>query len=71
MATSDGLCFAALTAKIGTDWGAASTALTEHGYAVLPGAMPELGWRSLRAEAEQLLADDAFSPARIGRGDGL
>ena len=61
----------ALTAKIGTDWGAASTALTEHGYAVLPGAMPELGWRGLRAEAEQLLADDAFSPARIGRGDGL
>ncbi len=60
-----------MTAKIGTDWGAASTALTEHGYAVLPGAMPELGWRGLRAEAEQLLADDAFSPARIGRGDGL
>jgi SM-20-related protein len=54
-----------------SDWSLASAALTEHGYAVLPGAMPELGWRRLRAEAEQLLADDAFSPARIGRGDTL
>jgi len=60
-----------LTAKIETDWGAASTALTAQGYAVLPGAMPESGWQGLRAEAEHLLADDAFSPARIGRGDDL
>ena len=54
-----------------SDWGPASAALTEHGYAVLPGAMPDLGWLRLRAEAEHLLGDDAFSPAGIGRGDDL
>jgi SM-20-related protein len=52
-----------------SDWGPASAALTERGYAVLPGALPELDWRPLRAEAEHLLADDAFSVAGIGRGD--
>jgi SM-20-related protein len=36
---------------------------------VLPGAMPEAGWLSLRTEAEQLFADHAFSPAGVGRGD--
>jgi SM-20-related protein len=54
-----------------SDWGPASAALTEHGFAVLPGAMPDLGWGRLRAEAEHLLADDAFSPAGIGRGDDV
>ena len=29
--------------------------------------MPEVGWRSLRAEAEHLLADNAFSIAGVGR----
>ena len=53
------------------DWGSASAALTERGYAVLPGAMPESGWLPLRAEAEHLLADNAFSAAGIGRGDGV
>jgi SM-20-related protein len=42
--------------------------LTERGYAVLPGAMPEADWRKLRAEAEHLLANHAFSAAGIGRG---
>jgi SM-20-related protein len=42
--------------------------LTERGYAVLPGAMPEADWRKLRAEAEHLLAGNAFSAAGIGRG---
>ena len=30
--------------------------------------MPEVGWRKLRAEAEHLRADNAFSAAAIGRG---
>jgi SM-20-related protein len=60
-----------MSLKLESDWGPASEALTEHGYAVLPGAMPELGWRRLRAEAEHLFADDAFSPAGIGRGDDV
>jgi SM-20-related protein len=54
-----------------SDWGPASAALTERGYAVLPEAMPELRWRRLRAEAEHLLANDAFSAAGIGRGDDV
>lgn len=54
-----------------SDWRPAAVALSERGYAVLPGAMPEGGWRRLRAEAEHLLADNAFSAARIGRGDGV
>ncbi len=53
-----------------SDWGPAALGLTERGYVVLPGAMPEEGWQRLRAEAEQLLAADAFVAARIGRGDG-
>jgi SM-20-related protein len=53
------------------DWGAAGRALTTHGFAVLPAALPEGGWRGLRAEAERLRADDAFSEARVGRGEGL
>jgi SM-20-related protein len=52
------------------NWGAAAVGLTEHGYAVLPGAMPEGSWRRLRAEAEELLAGESFSAARIGRGEG-
>ena len=50
--------------------GPAALALTEHGYVVLPGAIPEAGWQGLRGEAEHLLAADAFSAARVGRGDG-
>jgi len=59
-----------------SDWGAAARALSERGYAVLPGAMPagdrggEGGWRGLHSEAERLFAGDAFSAARIGRGAG-
>jgi SM-20-related protein len=53
-----------------SDWGPAALALTERGYVVLPGAMPEDGWQSLRAEAAHLLAADAFVAARIGRGHG-
>ena len=45
-------------------------ALTERGYVVLPGAIPEAGWQGLRGEAEHLLAAEAFSAARVGRGDG-
>jgi SM-20-related protein len=50
--------------------------LTERGYVVLPGAIPEngqdgkFGWQNLRSEAEHLFAHDAFSAARVGRGDG-
>ena len=60
-----------------SDWGPAAQALTEHGYVVVPGALPEngrdgkAGWLGLRDEAEHLLADDAFSAARVGRGEGL
>ncbi|MFL5306904.1 MAG: 2OG-Fe(II) oxygenase [Polyangia bacterium] len=53
-----------------SDWGPAALGLTERGYVVLPGAMPDEGWQSLRAEAEQLLAVGAFAAARVGRGDG-
>jgi SM-20-related protein len=51
------------------DWGPAAAALTERGYAVLPGAISEVGWRGLRAEAEHLREGHAFSTAGIGRGD--
>jgi len=54
-----------------SDWGPAATALTDCGYAVMPHAMPEVGWLGLRAEAEQLLADDAFSAAGVGRGEDV
>src|SRR4051812_30266974 len=54
-----------------SEWGPAALALTERGYVVMPGAMDEPGWRRLRAEAEHLLANDAFSDARIGRGAGV
>ena len=53
-----------------SDWRPAALALTEKGYVVLPGAMPDEGWQRLRGEAEHLLATDAFSAARVGRGDG-
>ena len=53
-----------------SEWGPAALALTEHGYVVLPGALPEAGWQGLRGEAEHLFASDGFSGARIGRGDG-
>ena len=56
-----------------SDWGPVALALTEHGYVVLPGAMPrhgDAGWLELRQEAEHLFADDAFSAARVGRGEG-
>jgi len=53
------------------DWRSTAVALSEIGYATLPGALPELDWRRLRAEAEQLYADDAFRDARIGRGQGV
>ena len=53
-----------------SDWRSTAAALTERGYATLPAALPEAGWRRLRAEAERLFADHAFSAARIGRGEG-
>jgi SM-20-related protein len=53
-----------------TDWRSTAVALTERGYVTLPAALPAAGWQSLRAEAEQLFADHAFSNARIGRGEG-
>ncbi|HEX3902244.1 MAG TPA: 2OG-Fe(II) oxygenase [Polyangia bacterium] len=53
-----------------SDWRPAALALAEHGYFVSPGAMAKEGWQRLRGEAEQLLADDAFFAARVGRGDG-
>lgn len=43
---------------------------------MLPRALPENGqdekdgWLQLRQEAEHLFADDAFSAARVGRGEG-
>lgn len=52
-------------------WRTAAADLTERGYAVLPAALPEGEWRRLRAEAEGLFAGDAFSAARIGRGDDV
>jgi SM-20-related protein len=60
-----------MSPNLESDWGLAATALTEHGYAVLPGAMSESGWRRLRAEAEHLHESAAFSPAGIGRGDDV
>lgn len=51
------------------DWGPASAALTQRGFAVMPDALPQLGWQRLRTEAEHLLADDAFSVAGVGRSD--
>ena len=53
-----------------SDWGPAALALTERGYVVLPGAIPEAGWQGLRGEAEHLMAAESFSAARVGRGDG-
>jgi SM-20-related protein len=53
------------------DWGPAATALTERGYAVLVGAMPDADWRRLRAEAGRLHANGAFSAAGVGRGADL
>ena len=50
------------------EWGPAAAALTERGYAVLAGVMPDAGWRRLRAEAGRLRADAAFSAAGVGRG---
>ena len=67
----------AVSANGVSDWGPAAQALTTHGYVVLPGALPETGregeagWQGLRHEAEHLFADDAFSAARVGRGDGV
>jgi SM-20-related protein len=52
-----------------TDWRPATADLTDRGFAVLPAAMPEAGWRRLRAEAEGLRADDAFRAAGVGRGE--
>jgi SM-20-related protein len=52
------------------DWGPAAAALSAHGVAVLPGAIADAEWRGLRDEAEQLMARDAFSAARVGRGEG-
>ena len=66
----------AVSANGVSDWGPAAQALAKHGYVVLPAALPETGqdgdagWSGLRLEAEQLFADDAFSAARVGRGDG-
>jgi SM-20-related protein len=52
-------------------WREAGVALRARGYAVLPAAMPESVWLGLRAEAGRLFAADAFSAARVGRGDGV
>jgi len=65
-----GLCSRPVSTNQESDWGAAALGLTERGYVVLPGAMPEEGWQRLRAEAEQLLAAGAFVAARVGRGTG-
>jgi SM-20-related protein len=51
-----------------TDWGPAAAALTARGFAVLPAALSEAGYRGLRNEAQQLLAHQAFAAARVGRG---
>jgi len=51
------------------DWRSAAVELTHRGYAVMPQAMPAADWHELQAEAQQLFADDAFSQARVGRGD--
>jgi SM-20-related protein len=53
-----------------SDWRPTAVALSDRGYATLPEAMPSADWRTLRAEAQQLFADEAFSTARIGRGEG-
>jgi SM-20-related protein len=54
-----------------SDWGPTAAALSARGFAVLPGAITETGWRGLREEAERLQASDAFSAARVGRGEGV
>lgn len=53
----------------GTDWRDAIDALAAQGYALLPAALPASAWMSLQAEAAGLLQAQAFSPARIGRGE--
>jgi SM-20-related protein len=54
-----------------SDWGPATEALTERGFAVLPAALSQTGWQNLRNEAEQLRTDGAFAAARVGRGAGV
>jgi SM-20-related protein len=53
-----------------TDWRTAVDALAGQGHVVLPGVLPAAVWQPLREEAAALLRASAFSPARIGRGEG-
>jgi len=53
------------------EWRLAGAALRASGYVVIPAAMPDAAWRGLRAEAGRLRDDDAFSVARVGRGEHL
>jgi SM-20-related protein len=52
-----------------TDWRAAADALAGQRHVVLPGLVPAATWQVLRDEAVTLLQAQAFSPARIGRGE--
>lgn len=52
-------------------WQSAGVALGARGYVVLPAVMPEAIWLELRAEAGRLFSGDAFSVARIGRGESV
>lgn len=52
-------------------WAEAAEAIAGRGWIVLPDALPEAGWRALRAEAEALHGGGGFAPARVGRAGGL
>lgn len=54
-----------------TDWRAVADALAGRGHIVLPAAVPARWWQPLAVEAAALLQQQAFAPARIGRGEGL
>ena len=51
-----------------TDWQVVAAALVERGYAVVEAALPHECWTALRSEAQDLLAEQAFSHGRIGHG---
>lgn len=54
-----------------SDWAEAADLLAVQGYAVLPMALPPACWQAMQAEARELLGGGAFTPARIGRGEGM
>jgi len=52
-----------------TDWRDAIDSLAARRYAVLPAILPAAASLALQTEAMTLLRAEAFSPARVGRGE--